>query len=150
MTEIIPFLHQIGAHELEQIGNASLVIDMGGIISKVYANYHFHDKIDELKSQLHVPVLFLEIDEVDNEPFRHHKEKIGHLWSVASIAAKIIRVRGHVYTLCLAGQNRSGFMSALIMVHLGYSPEEAVEIIKRERDMALNNDILREYIYEMV
>lgn len=36
----------------------------------------------------------------------------------------------NVLTLCFRGENRAGLASALILVHRGYSPEEAIQTVQ--------------------
>ena len=147
MTEIIPHLHQIGEHELYQIRNADLVIDMGGITYLTYTQALVNNERDALKRYLTCPILSFEIDEVDNEPFSQHEAKMKHVLRVAAFGSFFVRTKLNVYTLCLAGQNRSGLMSAMILINLGYSADDAIQLIQSKREDALNNTLLREFVY---
>lgn len=146
MTEIVPCLHQFGIHELDELSGMDLIIDMGGIINMVYCQYAVADKRDEFKELLNTPVLSFEIDEVNNEPFRNHKNKLEQFFNVASVGAALIGLEQNVGTLCLAGQNRSGLMSAFILIANGYTSKDAVRIIKEKRMNALNNENIVRFI----
>jgi protein tyrosine/serine phosphatase len=146
MTQIIPYLYQIGAHELYELHDADWVIDMGGILSRTYVNYFTNGNIDTMKEWQTFPVISFEIDEVPDAPFHRHEFKLAGVIDIAQMGAELIKKQKNVYTLCLAGQNRSGLMSAMIMMLLGYATEDAVRIIQERRKNALSNDVLRKYI----
>src|SRR3990167_6331127 len=48
--------------------------------------------------------------------------------------SKLCRIIGDstVLTVCHMGENRSGLASALILVHYGYSPTEAIDLIRKQ------------------
>jgi len=48
---------------------------------------------------------------------------------------------------CQAGWNRSGLLTALILIRDGYSPEEAIRLIRKKRSgKALSNEIFAEWL----
>jgi protein-tyrosine phosphatase len=54
--------------------------------------------------------------------------------------ASFVTERKHVAVNCLSGVNRSGRLVARALVELGYTPEEAIEAVRRARGpMALSN-----------
>ena len=147
MTEIITNLHQVGAHELDQLSSFDLIIDMGGITTKVFANALLRNSIDRAKEDLNTPVLLFEIDEVEDAPFRNYREKINQIKLIARIGSTAVQLGDRVCTLCLAGQNRSGLMTCLIMIASGlYDAQEAIDIVQSKRPMALNNKQIRDFI----
>jgi protein-tyrosine phosphatase len=67
----------------------------------------------------------------------------------ALAALETIREGGKVYTHCLHGRHRGVAMGAAVLVALGYSPEDAMRLIKFHRPIAdpdvfyIRNRILR-------
>ncbi len=67
----------------------------------------------------------------------------------ALAALETIREGGKVFTHCQHGRHRGVAMGAAVLIALGYSPEEAIELIKRYRPIAdpdvfyIRNRILR-------
>ena len=146
MTEIITGLHQIGAHELDSIPSVELIIDVGGIINRAFVNYWVDDRVDEFKRGLNVPVLTFELDEVSDSPFRDFDERKNNLLNLVVIGTNFLNGGAEVCTMCLAGQNRSGLVNALIMCHMGFPPERAIDVIRSKRDNALNNQQIVDWI----
>lgn len=63
------------------------------------------------------------------------------------LAAEITDVGGCVLTMCNAGRNRSGLLSALIVHHLfGIPGADAVDIVRARRPNALANDYFVEFL----
>jgi protein-tyrosine phosphatase len=54
--------------------------------------------------------------------------------------AALVREGKHVAVNCLSGVNRSGLLVARALVELGYTPQDAIEAVRRARGpMALSN-----------
>jgi protein-tyrosine phosphatase len=51
-------------------------------------------------------------------------------------ALKTIQAGGKVYVHCQKGRHRGAAMGASILIALGYDPDEAIELIKRQRPIA--------------
>lgn len=149
MTELIPNLYQFGRNEFNQLPQMDLIIDVGGIVERTASHYRLDGAIDQFKEVLNTPVLGFEIDEVDDEPFRNHAIKLNQICYLAIAGALFIRSGLKVCTLCLAGQNRSGLVSALILILLGYESADAVSLIQDKRDNALNNENIVSFIMDM-
>ena len=66
-----------------------------------------------------------------------------------NVALETIREGGKVYTHCLHGRHRGVAMGAAVLVAMGYSPEDAMRVIKVHRPIAdpdvfyIRNRILR-------
>lgn len=59
--------------------------------------------------------------------------------SCAEAVARRVRARQRVLVTCAQGRNRSGLVSALSLVLLGWRPADAVRHIQRTRSFALTN-----------
>ena len=74
---------------------------------------------------------------LDDVPFVADAEMIH---TVGERIAALVREGKHVAVSCLSGVNRSGLLVGRALVELGYTPEEAVEAVRRARGpMALSN-----------
>lgn len=85
--------------------------------------------------------------------YRHHPISDGTrlhpdpLLVLAARAAAHIRNAGRVLTLCHAGRNRSGLMSALIVRHmLGVSGSDAIHVVRQGRPNAIANPTFITYL----
>lgn len=48
---------------------------------------------------------------------------------------------------CIGGWNRSGLVTALVLIREGFTPEEAIKLIRRKRSrMALSNEVFAEWL----
>ena len=66
---------------------------------------------------------------------------------VAKRAAEAAKYAGAILTICHAGRNRSGLMSAMIVRHLrGVNGAEAIRIVRDGRPRALANPAFVEYL----
>lgn len=76
-------------------------------------------------------------------------QQLSTVRSLAS-AAMVDLARGRrVLVRCQAGYNRSGLMVAFILLGLGYTADEAIDLIRRKRSLwALHNEHFVEYIHE--
>ena len=92
------------------------------------------------------PIDFLWLRTFDNPllPIPIHSLRRGAL-----AALDVIRAGGKVFTHCQHGRHRGVAMGAAVLIALGYSPEEAIALIKRHRPVAdpnvfyIRNRILR-------
>jgi hypothetical protein len=74
---------------------------------------------------------------LDDVPFIVDAEMIH---TVGETIASLVRAGKHVAVNCLSGVNRSGLLVGRALVELGYTPEEAIEVIRSARGpMALSN-----------
>ena len=74
---------------------------------------------------------------LDDVPFIADAEMIH---TVGERIASLVEAGKHVAVNCLSGVNRSGLLVGRALVELGYSPEEAIEAVRRARGpMALSN-----------
>lgn len=83
---------------------------------------------------------------MDNVPYEHHPipdglfKEVEYVTSMARDLAFYIDRGGVVLTMCNAGRNRSGLLSALIICELtGLSGSVAMDIVRKERPNALAN-----------
>lgn len=67
--------------------------------------------------------------------------------AAAQDAANVLSQGGTVLTTCFMGLNRSGLISALALLHLGVSADDAVELVRAARgNHALGNRTFVEFI----
>jgi protein-tyrosine phosphatase len=73
--------------------------------------------------------------------WRHHPGEVRRLQDVADHAGRVIRSGGRVLTTCHMGINRSGLLSALILIRAwGLTPDQAIAHVRRGRgEKALSN-----------
>ena len=121
-AEVIPGLFQASAAHSpdEMLSMFDVLIDVGGRDrwhGDPDPRYRFHP-IDDVPSI------------VDAEMIHSVGERIAALVSEGK----------HVAVNCLGGVNRSGLLVGRALVELGYTPEEAIEAVRRARGpMALSN-----------
>jgi hypothetical protein len=74
---------------------------------------------------------------LDDVPFIADAEMIH---TVGERIASLVGEGKHVAVSCLSGVNRSGLLVGRALVELGYTPEEAIDAVRRARGpMALSN-----------
>jgi protein-tyrosine phosphatase len=66
--------------------------------------------------------------------------------AVARLGAGLVSSGQKVLCHCLLGFNRSALMTGLILVHLGMSGSEAVELLQSKRPGALFNEAFADYL----
>jgi hypothetical protein len=121
-TEVIPGLFQASAaySPAEMLSMFDLLIDVGGRDrwdGDPDPRYSFHP--------------------LDDVPFIADAEMIHQ---VGERIAALVRAGKHVAVNCLSGVNRSGLLVGRALVEFGYTPEEAIEAVRRARGpMALSN-----------
>jgi hypothetical protein len=121
-TEVIPGLIQASAAHSpdEMLSMFDVLVDVGGRDrwdGDRYPRYSFHP--------------------LDDVPFIADAEMIH---TVGERIASLVSEGKHVAVNCLSGGNRSGLLVGRALVELGYTPEEAIEAVRRARGpMALSN-----------
>ena len=121
-SEVIPGLSAASAAHspAEMLSMFDVLIDVGGRDrwdGEPDPRYRFHPLDD-------VPYI------VDAEMIHTAGERI----------ASLVEQGKHVAVNCLSGVNRSGLLVGRALIELGYTPEEAIEAVRRARGpMALSN-----------
>jgi hypothetical protein len=121
-SEVIPGLFQANAAHspAEMLSMFDVLIDVGGRDrwdGEPDSRYAFHP--------------------IDDVPFIVDAEMIH---TVGERIAALVREGKHVAVNCLGGVNRSGLLIGRALVELGYSPQEAIEMVRTARGpMALSN-----------
>ncbi len=121
-SEVIPGLFQASAAHspAEMLSMFDVLIDVGGRDrwdGDPDPRYSFHP--------------------IDDVPFVADAEMIH---TVGERIASLVGEGKHVAVNCLSGVNRSGLLVGRALVELGYTPEEAIEAVRRARGpMALSN-----------
>ena len=121
-TEVVPGLFQASAAHspAEMLSMFDILIDVGGRDrwdGDPDPRYNFHP--------------------LDDVPFIADAEMIH---TVGERVAALVGEGKHVAVNCLSGVNRSGLLVGRALVELGYTPEEAIEAVRRARGpMALSN-----------
>lgn len=72
--------------------------------------------------------------------FAAHPEEVVDLVAAARDLAMLVKNGHRVLIICHMGMNRSGLMTALVLMHLGYSWKKALKTIKKRHGCALSND----------
>lgn len=68
-------------------------------------------------------------------------------WVAEQVNEKLLAGK-HVLVHCDAGLNRSGLIVAMTLLHRGWDPQKAVQLIRRKRDpMALCNPDFERWLY---
>ena len=121
-TEVVPGLTQASAAHspAEMLSMFDVLIDVGGR--------------DRWEGDPDPRYAFHPLDDV---PFIADAEMIH---TVGERIAALVREGKHVAVSCLSGVNRSGLLVGRALVELGYTPQEAVDAVRRARGpMALSN-----------
>lgn len=86
----------------------------------------------------------------DDDARRHRLDRFIDGWrSAAAQVVEHVKAGRNVLVTCMAGQNRSGLITALALRELtGWSGKRCVEHISRQRPHALNNATFANYICE--
>lgn len=66
--------------------------------------------------------------------------------ALATLGARMVKEGKKVLTHCTMGFNRSGLLNGLILVKLGLTGKESVQLIQSKIPMALHNKVFREYL----
>lgn len=72
--------------------------------------------------------------------FASHPQELLELIAVARDLAIMVRDGHKVLVVCNMGMNRSGLMSALILMHLGYSWRKALKTVRRRHGCTMSNE----------
>ncbi len=67
------------------------------------------------------------------------REELPRILDVADWAFEKWQKGGKVLIRCAAGANRSGLITAIVLMKDGFEPKEAIEIIRSKRSFALSN-----------
>jgi hypothetical protein len=78
--------------------------------------------------------------------FQEHPEELQQLVDTAGVIAEHVAAGGNVLIFCNMGMNRSGLMTALTLMHLGYSPRRAISAIRKRHRCTLSNESFVEAI----
>jgi protein-tyrosine phosphatase len=86
----------------------------------------------------------------DDDPRVSRMMQFVPIWTkAAALVAERVRTGKNVLVTCMAGQNRSGMVTAIALHYLtGMTGEECVEHLQSRRMWALHNDTFAKYIEE--
>lgn len=105
---------------------------------------------EEYQPDLVGPVIFAGID--DSEDMLPEEvtvtKKIAN--AVSDIMADTVSRGKNALSTCWMGWNRSGLVSGLTLVKLGYTPKDAIDVIQLARKDALNNNLFKKIIMGQV
>lgn len=87
----------------------------------------------------------------DDDTRRHRLDQFIDGWrSAATQVVEHVKAGRNVLVTCMAGQNRSGLITALVLRELtGWSGSRLVNHISRRRPFALNNSTFVDYLIEV-
>ena len=92
--------------------------------------------------------IWIKMDDVNwdyvNDPYT---QKV--LLEGAAVIANLVRAGHSVLIVCEMGMNRSGLMTALVLMTLGMSANRAIKKTKKRHRCALHNDSFVEFLYEV-
>lgn len=139
----------IPTQELLMAENISYIIDnlyVGAYPDAEELKSGFKYVFNLTEYQYHLPheatgnLFFLPMHDVEELP------DMSHAWMVARTVTEA-RKLGKTLVHCIAGQNRSGFISSLSLVHTGFSGESAIKLLRRRRfPEMLNNRAFFDYV----
>ena len=72
--------------------------------------------------------------------FRDDPEAIDTLIEVSGVIAKMVKSGHNTLIFCQMGMNRSGFITALVLMHLGWSFNAAMRKIRQRHPCTISND----------
>jgi hypothetical protein len=78
--------------------------------------------------------------------FHSHPDELQRLVDTAGVIAEHVAAGNQVLVFCNMGMNRSGLMTALTLMHLGYSPQKAIRSIRKRHRCTLSNESFVEAI----
>lgn len=142
-SEILPGLWQGGTDDFDVAGR------MGGRgtrptrrdFDSVYTLYGNANGADWGVKELRFPFYDGDMSDIDAE---------------ADLASMVVQAHNdwkggkRVLIRCQAGLNRSGLVMTLVLIREGYSPEAAIELIRKQRgDMAMCNPIFERWLTQV-
>ena len=72
-----------------------------------------------------------------------------NLKAVAALGAESYRLGRKILVHCAMGYNRSALVIAMVLIELGFTGKEAVELIRKKRKGALYNPAYSEYLLSL-
>lgn len=72
--------------------------------------------------------------------FYNHPDELQQLADTAMTIAESVRAERQVLVFCNMGMNRSGIVTALTLMHLGYTPARAIKAIRKRHPCTLSNE----------
>lgn len=89
-------------------------------------------------------VLYAPLDDSGRPPTR---DEIGIAATTSRAALRAYQHGKRVLVTCWMGRNRSGLVTGLILMQLGYSSLEAITLVRCAREGALSNPFFREVLH---
>ena len=132
-TEVLPGLWQGGTDDYDHITGSQRGRSAIGVLPQrptknefdsVYTMYAFANPAGFKMKEVRTPFMDGDMSDIDVER---------DLWLPVSEAHADWKAGRRVLIRCQAGLNRSGLVMALVLVREGYSPEEAVALIRETR-----------------
>jgi hypothetical protein len=72
--------------------------------------------------------------------YRDDPESIATLIEVSEVIARMVKSGHKVLIVCQMGMNRSGFVTALVLMHLGYSLNSAMKKVRQRHQCTMCNE----------
>lgn len=97
----------------------------------------------EVRPPRSVPGLFTTVwIKMDDFPWNFKKdlESVQNLVGAAGVIAAHVKRKHRVVIFCNMGMNRSGFMTALVLMHLGWSLDAALKKIRERHPCTISNN----------
>ncbi len=127
-TTIIPYLHMGSVHATDDKSSYDMLVSA----ASEWDPYKLGSRSVKV-TRLHIPLEDLPWD------FEQNINELFDLIEVTKIVSEYVAAGHEVLVFCSMGMNRSGVVVAMTMMHLGYSPSQAVRLVRRRHPCALSN-----------
>jgi protein-tyrosine phosphatase len=140
-SEILPNLWQGGTSDNDKVGDRSIKLHIPDITAKdfdsVYTFYAFANPVDWLVEEYR----FGYYDSPDTD------FPIGKFKKIVEMAHRDWQEGKRVLIRCQAGLNRSGIITALVLIREGYSAREAIDLMRAKRhSLVLFNEDFEDWL----
>jgi protein-tyrosine phosphatase len=82
---------------------------------------------------------------LDDGPVIHERDQ-RYARRTAAELAKVLHRGGRCLVTCAQGRNRSGLVSALTLITLGWKADDAIKAVRDARENALSNPVFVDYL----
>ncbi|GAA4078783.1 hypothetical protein [Actinomadura miaoliensis] len=136
-NEIVPGLW-MGGHQYR---------DAGGQLAPAVVDAQFDVVISLYRREGHGPAAWIDHHHVDLPDGPLSADQLEAVCLLADLAAAAVRSGRRVLVRCHSGYNRSGLVVAHALVTLGFTTEDAIFLLRRQRSpWALNNRLFVDYL----
>lgn len=139
-TEMLPGLWQGGTHDEDTFAQFQTPLIGNKNFDVVYTLYAWANPVDWFVKEVRFGFY---------DDYRVLSVDTSELYDLAKQAHKDWKSGKRVLIRCQAGLNRSGLITALVLIKDGYSPESAIELMREKRsEYVLMNPLFEKWIRE--